>query len=297
MSASSSKEDKCERPVRKEDDAICCEECDEWFHIGCQKVSKQLYQALKNDTDELWYCKECKPKVKTYSRETKVLKKGLADLKKQLADFKTEFLRDVRFELKSVIKDEIKNDIMKEIQEHTKQIMEKTPTHDKVKEYIDEGIEEHFQEYEDRQRRKNNIVMYNIPESDKQNAEERQKEDEDFCKDLIESSLEVDNTAVKIQKVVRLGREPKQGRTRPTLLVLENESQKITLLKNSRKLRTETDPIKKAVGIAPDMTPKQREHDYYLRQEIRERKAQGETGLYIKNGRLCKVDGGGWRRN
>ena len=137
------------------------------------------------------------------------------------------------------------------------------------------------------QMRNNNIIIYNIPESNKTNLESRQKDDEDVCKEIIEKSLEIDSTTINIQKIVRLGKEAREGRNRPTLLVLDNENQKINILKNARKQRTETDTRKKLVGIAPDLTPKQRQQDYYLRQEIRDRKTQGETSLYIKNGRLC----------
>lgn len=142
--------------------------------------------------------------------------------------------------------------------------------------------------------------MYNIPESKKQEAKDKQQDDEVFCRELFEQTLEIDNTNIKIQKVTRLGREPQEGqegRPRPTLLVLENEYQKATTLRNANKLRTETNPIRKRVGIAPDLTRKQREYDYNLRQELKERRAQGETGLYIKNGKLCKASEGSWRRN
>lgn len=39
------------------------------FTLVAKKVSNQMYEALENDTDELWYCKDCKiiVKVKAYS--------------------------------------------------------------------------------------------------------------------------------------------------------------------------------------------------------------------------------------
>lgn len=79
--------------------------------------------------------------------------------------------------------------------------------------------------------------------------------------------------------------------------MLANEEQKVTVLRNAHKLKNEANHQRRTVGIAPDMTRRQREHEYYLRQEIRERRAQGETGLYIKNGRLCRArEEGRWRR-
>lgn len=114
-----------------------------------------------------------------------------------------------------------------------------------------------------------------------------------FVGNVLEQTLEMDNTNINIQKVIRLGRESQEGRSRPALLVLANEYQKATILRNASKLRTETNPTRKRIGIAPDMTWNQRDNDYNLRQELRLRRAQGEIGLYInKNRKLCKPSEG-----
>ena len=49
------------------------------------------------------------------------------------------------------------------------------------------------------------------------------------------------------------------------------------------------DPFKKWVRISPDLTKQQREHDKKLRNEMKECRDNGETGLYIKNGVLYKA--------
>ena len=138
-------------------------------------------------------------------------------------------------------------------------------------------------------RRRNNVLIYNVPESDKEAAGERQDEDARICTDVFENCLEVKTT--RIHKIIRLGGNKIEGGNRPILVTLDSEDKKYKILRNAKKLKNQRDPTKKAIGISPDLTKKQREKDYKLRQELRQRREQGEEGLYIKNGNLYKARG------
>ena len=55
-----------------------------------------------------------------------------------------------------------------------------------------EHMQGHVREREDRLNRKNNLVMYKVPESDKQDPGEIQAHDLAFCQDIIENSFGID---------------------------------------------------------------------------------------------------------
>ena len=48
----------CHKAVGKNHNAVCCDVCDEWVHIGCNKITKYCYRKLKKDNFK-WYCKSC----------------------------------------------------------------------------------------------------------------------------------------------------------------------------------------------------------------------------------------------
>ncbi|KAK7075231.1 hypothetical protein SK128_013118 [Halocaridina rubra] len=76
---------------------------------------------------------------------------------------------------------------------------------------------EELQEKEDRERRSNNVIMFNVPESNKDDSKERVHEDTEICSEVLKESLKVEE--VEIEKVYRLGRR-QEGKIRPLTVKL-----------------------------------------------------------------------------
>ena len=57
-------------------------------------------------------------------------------------------------------------------------------------------------------------------------------------------------------------------------------------MKNARNLKGCRDGILGSIGIAPDLTHREREIDRKLRDELRTKREKGEQGWYIKGGKL-----------
>ena len=128
-------------------------------------------------------------------------------------------------------------------------------------------------ELADRDRRKKNLIIYNLPEPTSKN-----QSDSDLFTALCSS---VFNRTVTITRSIRLGKkEPNKHRI--LLLCLEHEEDKLTLLSHSYLLR-QNDLHKNAL-MAPDRTKFEREKHRKLVEELRERHSQGESGLIIRNG-------------
>ena len=106
-----------------------------------------------------------------------------------------------------------------------------TMVRDTVMTKIQNKVEEEYREREKKERKKSNLVMYNIKESSAETAEERKREDEQQCQEII---AETQTEQVKIVNVLRMGKI-EQGKNRPLLVKLETSYMKYIF---SKMLRT-----------------------------------------------------------
>jgi hypothetical protein len=75
------------------------------------------------------------------------------------------------------------------------------------------------------------------------------------------------------------------GPARPLKVVLVNKLDRNEILKNARKLKGNDEHT--GIGISKDMTPREREQDRQLRDELkRKREEGGGTKWMISNGRV-----------
>ena len=43
----------CKKTVAKNHNAICCDKCNQWVHITCNKIMKYYYKKLQKDKSPL----------------------------------------------------------------------------------------------------------------------------------------------------------------------------------------------------------------------------------------------------
>ena len=48
----------CSKPVKSNQHAVCCDDCDIWYHVRCMSMSPEVYQALNNSYTS-WICCAC----------------------------------------------------------------------------------------------------------------------------------------------------------------------------------------------------------------------------------------------
>ena len=150
-------------------------------------------------------------------------------------------------------------------------------------------IEEHIEEKEEREKRKNNIVLVNIPESIKETAKEREAEDMVAVANLLNKITEVQVNDVS--NPVRIGKK-REGSEKPRLLkiTLNSQEKKRTVLKNYHQLNENVRDLNRKIFINNDLTPTQREQEHKLRIELRLRKENGEKNLKIRNGKIISEE-------
>ena len=139
-------------------------------------------------------------------------------------------------------------------------------------------------EYFDKEKRRKNVVVYNLPESTCQTNSDRMKEDLDsFCR-LVREELHL---IVSATKCYRVG---KRLDTRPRLLIvtMESEDLKWDVLRQAPQLRHSR--YSPRIFINPDLPVRQRAEARRLREELAQRKAGGERNIKIQRGRIVQSE-------
>ena len=146
---------------------------------------------------------------------------------------------------------------------------------------VEKSIEEtriQAQEMRDREDRRNNVILYKVPECPPGSYEAVVKHDSDFFLSLCDTVFGLDISREDIKKVYRIG---KRGATaRPLLIQLSSGMLKNNIMETTFKLQKASEEFKPIV-ISHDMTKLEREKCKELVAEAKELEAQDASGEFI----------------
>ncbi len=263
----SSKCHSCKIDLEDECKSLQCNLCDKWFCIKCLKISDEMFDTLngKGAHQQLPVlmigCETCQAILPT-----------LTNIKGQLQANQSENVKrfdDLDSELKKM-KEEIKNEIVSEVNENFKVKLDKIDdlevrvdsmskvmsdrANDKaLLDIIDKKIRDNNEVY----RRKKNLMVYNLQESDDENLQVRVDYD---TANILRFFHEIDQgiriTPENIVKVIRVGKKNEE-RARPTKVILDSVDLKYAIVSKYRENRAKN--VKYGnLNMAPDYTPSQR---------------------------------------
>lgn len=109
-------------------------------------------------------------------------------------------------------------------------------------------------EQKDIEKRENNLILFNVPESNKDNTEDVRKDDEEKVVSIL-SEIEANQNCFK--KIYRMKKSTKSLKPAPIVLELHNSTEKNNILKCAKRLKSSESY--KNVYINPDLTIAQRE--------------------------------------
>ena len=135
----------------------------------------------------------------------------------------------------------------------------------------------------DREKRKKNLLFFNLIESTKNEATGRYKDDENIFREIVVNELAMMH--IVPDKLIRLGKRM-EGRRRPLLIKLKEEEEKRGILQNAKKLRNSSKYPR--VYIGRDQTRDEREREKELRQEIKDKNNNESEGLFIRRGKIVR---------
>ena len=138
---------------------------------------------------------------------------------------------------------------------------------EKVSDFVKEGI----QEMREREFRKRNIIIHNVPMSKSKELKTRIHQDYKRFEYLCKDGLELKDK-VKVKKITRLGK--KEDKSRPMRVFLESEENVSEIFKTAKNLK---DKEKfKDVNIVPDRTFLEREENKRLHQLKEQKQAESD---------------------
>ena len=149
---------------------------------------------------------------------------------------------------------------------------------------ISHAVSSVLQEEKEKSKRKLNLILHNMPESNAEGVDQRKQHDIDTVTAIINQHL---NIPASFSNVIRLGKKAENS-DKPRLLriTVESDQTKAKILRNCTKIRSFSDPeYLQQVYITPDLTKKEREENKLLRSKLTEMN-NGQKKYWIKNGQI-----------
>ena len=308
----------CTKHVGEKDNGIQCELCESWFHTACEGVSDEMYKLVGKNEALHWFCKKCNSNamkmLKEIGERAKEVDSRIAKLEKDMkvmsghiTKVKDEMMKDMQ-KLSTEV-NEAKSEVDKQLVRNSKEMTELSgkfkevcegqestwnevvkkevklslnTVSDDIQAVQNTLIETKIQANEqcDKESRRKNIIIYKIPESNKDRQEDRHKEDISFCMQLFNNALQAGVVEEDVVKVFRLGRRAERGASRPLMVQFGSYSPKNIIMESLYKLRGAEQKFS-SVAIAHDMTLNEREQCKQLVAEAKELTTSETSGEYI----------------
>ena len=95
-----------------------------------------------------------------------------------------------------------------------------------------ETLQQQEKEKENNEKRENNLVLFNVPESKLETPKERESEDLQVFHQICEDGLRIDLDENQIQIVIRIGKVSNEGspKPRPLKIVLKEKRDRLASL-------------------------------------------------------------------
>ena len=154
----------CNKKVSQNQNGLNCDLCDKWYHCGCEKVSIGDYKILNQCDSAKWFCRKCNSSHNDTKKENALLRQEVQKLREE-----NQMLKDRLCAIERKI--------------------EEKPSYSK--EDIEKIVNDAIEEQNDKERRKSNIVLYNLPEAQSEDTEIREKYDIQTVSNIVEKGLEM----------------------------------------------------------------------------------------------------------
>ncbi|KAK3886243.1 hypothetical protein Pcinc_009597 [Petrolisthes cinctipes] len=301
-----------------ENNGVECTKCKYWLHKECEGLTEAGLKVAK--TREVWFCKICSYKWMNDEQENAKLREELRAVKSKNTEISEKMValeekwsrnkdkedpeeeeRDTgtkgmcgseptRGERKDMdsIREEVKelradNYSLKKTIENLEKKWDKRD--EEIVRKVTERMMENLEEEREREKKRNNIIMFNVPESRKTEISEITYEDRERCEEIFQGKLGVKDA--KIQRIFRIGRIT-TGKVRPVIMEMNEVGIKWELVKRSKKLKNNDDQVTQKIIIAPDLTKREREENDRLREELRHKRQNGGQWI-IRKGKVVRM--------
>ena len=296
----------CGEPVRSSENGVSCDKCEKWFHASCQGIPKPAYDALTKYKVLSWLCPACKESLRNpdpatsmtdlASLESKVdhlalkvdthMKRIAQSLKEQeqAVDSQTKMIeRSIRdnHTQKATYAEMVKgtcSDVVAKVSAKVSTIPQAFSSQAASKDM--QTISRVFDDFLEKDKRKNNLVVHNLPETENSSPTERTEKDTKLFQEMVRETFHIN---ASVSKVFRVGKVM-QDKPRLLIVTLATPGVKGDILRLAPQLRNTENWSN--IYITPDLTKTEREAARKVREELAARRAAGEANLIIRKGRV-----------
>ena len=284
--------------VVDDDDSVSCDRCEQLLCIDCSRLTKSDIEHLAQSHGNMfWYCTTCKDSAVSAVKADKVVEE-------KCKEFLESFEKSLREEAEHTIKttcDKYMLTITKRL-EAVEQKLNSTAEARQSSSTTMGTLQANEREgqaidcLQDRMARKNNVVFFGVSEAEGSTREDKMADN----KAKIVSIASEIGVQLKDEDILSFKRLGKMGQTRMVkdeevslprlLLVTLTEAAKAALMKNAYKLQFSTSEMKE-IRIKHDMSKEDRQREYELRQEARQKQMDNTDQDF-----LYRVRGPNWDR-
>lgn len=286
----------CDVCTESVEQLIQCDRCLIWFCCTCAKIPTRMLEALYEFSALHWFCCRCDKiainAIKSFNDQSP----RTSDVTSCITEAISTAMNSLKLSLQETINN-LQN--ASHAAPTLTSVVSETPTMDvespslspgllpKPKSLtvhdISQAVSSCMSEEKEKQKRKLNLIMHNVPESSSTEGQQRKQDDIVKVREIFANTLQVTS---KVTNAVRLGK--KGEKTRLLKITVDSEKDKASILRNAMKLRScdSPDHLKK-IFITPDMTPKEREENKNLRAKLSELNKDGNN-YRIKNGQIVR---------
>ena len=152
---------------------------------------------------------------------------------------------------------------------------------------VEMALSKQVQEDKNINSRRNNVILYRVPELDDKNYDVRLRHDRGFLNELCSKAFHVELEDDDVGNMFRLGKKQEGETARPLLVSFNGDEKKLSIMNNLQKLKFADDRFR-FVGIAHDLTVKQRDDAKRLVDDAK--KIQDDSGETSENYKFFVVD-------
>ncbi len=287
---------RCRKLVKRGDCALQCEICRQWFHIKCEEVTKQEYKMMQESNQPKqakkhiklhWFCATCNCQTVDFMTGLSIQQGRLDNIERRVEGIEN----DIKTNNENV--ESLKERVNK-IENNQGNLTKCDGDEGELHKILRKKLKEHSDEEREQNRRKNNIVVFNLPESDGGTPQDRMNRDLEAFNKLTKEGCKMEVKKNEIEKCYRLGKV-ENNKTRPLLIKLKDEEKKKKLFLSLQTLREHKGKYEN-VKIGHDMTKTQREEHKAKIEEAKKMDEEEGSENYIhlvrgppENLRIVKV--------
>ena len=286
----------CDLAVKEDQSYVQCNACSEYLHRKCTKLSNVQFEAVVEASQNevktgkkslIWCCQVCDGTMTDILSSFQKYKKMEQTLKKIQEDSRLE-LKNMRDEMDEKL--EVFVARLAKCESIEKKSLTLADRVKKTEQKLNNTVPaKESEEQRDIERRKNNLILFGIPEPVSKNLEDKLEEEFLHINDIYKETVNLSRSNIK--DMFRLGKKNTESvkKPRPLLVKFHDEESKLQILKVSGDLSLKVDNETVTVYASNDMTQQQRADIKKLRKELKSRKDAGEEGIGIRGNKIVNI--------